>query len=195
MSSNKFAIVSNDGIVKRTVICDPAISSLQAGADESVIECSDEIGSDSHYYDMDASSFVVLPERPFFFFEFDVKSKNFIDPRSLDELKAAKWQEVKGERYLAETGGFQFNGMTFDSSQEAQSKIQGAVQLALLSGDDFTIDWTLANNSVVSLRKADMVGLGLALGNHVSDIYSRARALRSEIDEAKSVEDLQAISW
>jgi hypothetical protein len=48
-------------------------------------------------------------------------------------------------------------------------------------GPAFSIDWTLADNTVRTLSQADMVNVGLAMGQHIQTQFSKARSLRSQI--------------
>lgn len=126
---------------------------------------------------------------------FDVVTEQWIDPRSLDERKADKWGEIKAAREHAEYGGFIYNDMLFDSDSVSQLKIQGAVLKALLASNDFSIDWTLADNSVVTLSKVEFIDVGLALEAHVQICHAKARMLRQMINTAETAEELEAITW
>jgi hypothetical protein len=127
--------------------------------------------------------------------EFDWESKQWIDARSLEEIKSAKWRLVKQLRDDSEHGGFSIDGLTFDSNPISQAKIQGAVQLALLAPESFTIDWTLANNSVATIDRKTLLAVGLALGQHVQQVHAHARDLRSQIEAAETVEQVEAVVW
>lgn len=117
------------------------------------------------------------------------------DTRSLSELKAAKWDALKVERLARETAPLSYLETTFDADFASQQKINGAVTLALMSGSLTTMDWTDANNNTVTLTKVELLGLGAALGQRTSDIYSQARALRTQVESATSVEELNAVNW
>lgn len=136
-----------------------------------------------------------MPSRPSEFHEFDYTTKAWIDPRTLDDLRAAKWDEVKAARDAAEFGGFVWEGRVFDSDQISQGRITGAVQLAQMD-PDFVIDWTLADNAVVQLDALQMQAIGAALGAHVSAQHARARTLREEIyAPGMTAEALAAITF
>lgn len=125
---------------------------------------------------------------------FDYATKLWVDPRTLQDFKSAKWQEIKLARDDAEFGGFDWNGSRFDSDAISQSRIQGAVQLAAMS-PAFTIEWTLADNSVRTLDAAGMAAVGAALGAHVAAQHTQARGLRVQIDAATSSAQLENINW
>lgn len=139
--------------------------------------------------------FVPFPPKPSDRHVFDWTTKSWVDPRSLEDLKAGKWLEIKRSRDAAEYGGFTWDGSRFDSDPESQTKIIGAVQLASITGESFQIDWTLADNSVRTLNKQDMVGVGEALGSHVATQHVIGRQLRQQIENATTPEAVAAVTW
>lgn len=124
----------------------------------------------------------------------DTIQMQWIDPRDLDALKIAKWDEIKAARATAEYGGFTWDGSTFDSDLASQQKIMGAAQLAALN-PAFDIDWTLSDNTVRTMNAADMTAVGVALGQHVNAQYVHARVLRQQISDAQTTQQLDAIVW
>ena len=132
-----------------------------------------------------------LPPQPFMRWV----SGAWTDVRDLEQKKADKWGQIKATRDSIEHGGFTWDGSTFDSDLASQNKIIGAVQLANVTGPTFTIDWTLANNSVRALSAADMVEVGKTLGLHVSTQHTIARGLRQQIEAATTAQQVEAIAW
>lgn len=135
-----------------------------------------------------------MPPRPSEGHTFDYANKQWVDPRTLSDLQAAKWAQIKRDRDEAEFGGFTWDGSPFDSDAISQSRIQGAVQLAAMA-PGVTIDWTLANNSVRNLSAADLANVGAALGMHVAAQHAKARTLRSQIEVAATKEEVEAVVW
>lgn len=121
--------------------------------------------------------------------------EDWADLRTLEQTKADRWEKIKATRDSIEHGGFTWDGSTFDSDLASQNKIIGAVQLANVTGPNFTIDWTLANNSVRTLSAADMVEVGKTLGLHVSTQHAIARGLRQQIEAATTAQEVEAIAW
>jgi len=117
---------------------------------------------------------------------------------TLAAVKLERWAQIKVAREATEFGGFVWDGSTFDSDAISQSRIMGAVQLALLAmsaEQPFSIAWTLADNAVRTLEAAEVVAVGVALGTHVATQHATARALREQIYAASTPEDVEAISW
>lgn len=139
--------------------------------------------------------FVAFPEQPSPQHVFDWDSHAWVDPRSLADLKAEKWVAIKAARDAAEFGGFTWDGSVFDSDLISQSRIQGATQLAGLAPMTFSLDWTLADNSVRTLNAMQMIAVGEALGAHVATQHSIGRSLRAAIEAATSAAELDAIAW
>lgn len=116
----------------------------------------------------------------------------------LTEGRAQAWSRIKSARESVEFGSFALGGNVFDGDSESQRRIQGAAQLATLAqatGQPFSIDWTLADNTQVTLTAAEMIGVGVALGQHINEAHGIARALRTQIDAANTPEELEAIQW
>lgn len=122
----------------------------------------------------------------------------WVDDRSLSEVREDQWRQIKAAREAAEWGGFDTPFGRFDSDPASQTKIIGAAQLAsiaLAQGAPFNIEWTLQDNTRVSLDAAQMIAVGAALANHVNAIHQRGRQLRAQIEAAATLADLESITW
>lgn len=116
----------------------------------------------------------------------------------LDIPRTYKWNELKLERSRREYSGFTWDGSTFDSDPQSQSRVQGGVQLAIMAqqaNQPFSINWTLKDNSVRTLSGQDMIGVGQALAAHIQALHETSRALRQQLDNATSVQAIEAIQW
>lgn len=140
-------------------------------------------------------AFVIFAERPSPEHQWDWATHAWVDPRSLDDLKAERWAVIKAARDTAEFGGFTWDGSVFDSDLTSQSRIQGAVQLAGLDPTGFSVVWTLADNTARTLNAAQMQQVGAALGVHVNTQHVKARTLRAEIDAATTAAEVAAVEW
>ena len=121
-------------------------------------------------------------------------TKQWEDPRTLDDIKAAQWALIKQARSQAEYAGFTWDSSTFDSDATSQNRITGAVTLAQLSSA-FTIDWTLATNQVRTLNQSEMLQVGAALGVHVQTQFAKGQSLRVQIDAATTQAEVEAVVW
>ena len=133
------------------------------------------------------SEFISIGESPALHHIFDYTAKQWIDPRTLDEIKAHKWAEIKTQRDCLEFGGFEFEGNTYDSDQVSQGRIMGAA----LAGVDQV--WTTADNSTVTLTGPELLELYHALQVHVASVHERGRVAREAINAATTKEEVEEI--
>lgn len=108
------------------------------------------------------------------------------------------WERIKAAREAAESAGFLYNGVLFDSDPVSVQRITGAVSLAMLAqaaGQPFSQTWTVADNTTMELDGPGMLALGVALGAHISAIFEKARDKRAEIALATTADELDAIAW
>ena len=139
-----------------------------------------------------------LPTQPSPHHTFDYATKQWTDPRSLQDFKDAQWEQVKLQRNNAEFSVFKFQEVYYDCDRISQSRIQGAAQLAsiaLANNQTVVQEWTTADNSVVSLNATDLLNLGLQLGLFVNKVHDYGRVLRARIDAADSSLDVQEVLW
>ncbi len=111
-------------------------------------------------------------------------------------LRTVLWERAKAARDAAIDGGAPTPAGVVDSDALSRSNITGAsigAMLAQSSGAPFSVEWTLKNNSVVTLDAAQMIALGLAVLAHVNACHDHARALREQIEAAADVPALLQI--
>lgn len=118
---------------------------------------------------------------------YDYERKEWIDPRTIDDIKAQKWAEIKAMRDQLEFGGFEFDGGIYDSDQVSQSRIMGAV----IAGVDQV--WTLADNTTVELSASQLQQLYAALQAHIASAHERGRIARQLIFDAETIEQVEAV--
>jgi hypothetical protein len=135
-----------------------------------------------------------LPPQPSPNHTFNYTTKQWEDPRTLADLKAAQWNLIKSARSQAEYAGFTWDGSTFDSDAISQNRITGAVTLAQMS-PTFVINWILADNTTRLLDQSQMAQVGAALGAHVAAQFEKGVTLRAQIEAAATPEDVLAIQW
>ena len=141
----------------------------------------------SDYWDYDSLTFVAIGNAPTEYHQFNYTSKEWFDPRPLDEIKAQKWVEIKSQRDRLEFGGFEFDGNIYDSDQVSQGRIMGAAAAVV---DQL---WTLANNSTVELSASQLQQLYVALQVHVASVHERGRIARVAIETASTKEEVERI--
>ena len=131
--------------------------------------------------------FVSIGDSPSTHHVFDYTTKQWTDPRSLDEIKAQKWAEIKLQRNQLEFGGFEFDGNIYDSDQVSQGRIMGAALAGVAQV------WTLADNTTVELSASQLHQVYATLQAHIASTHERGRIARLAIDNALTKEDIEAV--
>lgn len=115
---------------------------------------------------------------------------------SLAAARVRAWERAKAARDAAEFGGCETPSGRADTSRDSIMRLNGAVaaaQIALAAGQPFSLDWTLADNSVVALDAPATIALGLAAMAHIVACHERGRELRAAIAGAADLAALAAI--
>lgn len=137
------------------------------------------------------------PPKPSKFHIFDYTIKQWVDPRTLAELREAKWEDIKQARTRAIEVPLETPYGIFDADASGREGIKDAVMLlqTLNSiGQPSTTNFTLHDNSVVQLNLAQIIEVGLLLGQRVENAHEHSRILREQIDAATK-EQLELIKW
>lgn len=177
------AIISNNGKILQMIYANEETVVLNTPKDGFAVD--DPPSSNMFYQD----GWVEIPAQPSTFHTFDYNTKQWIDPRSLDEIKSQKWTEIKSQRDQLEFGGFEFDGNIYDSDQVSQGRITGAAS----AGIDQT--WTLANNTTAELSASRLQQLYAALQAHIANTHERGRIARQLIYEAETREQVDSVQF
>lgn len=112
----------------------------------------------------------------------------------VESYRAQKWEQVKALRdeklKLADT--------IFGTAQtdiESMVKINGLATMALIAKSaeaPFSETFTMADNSEVTLNADQMIGFGVAVGQHIAAVHGRGRELRDYLQTA-SLEEIEAL--
>ncbi len=139
-----------------------------------------------HYLDenLNVVTIVVEPNKTF-----DYVSKTWIDPRTIEEVKQQKWEEIKLKRDELEFGGFEFENNLFDSDANSQLRIATAALIGV------KVEWTLKDNTIVELDPEQLIGLKNALALHISNVHERGRIARSKIELSSTIDEIESITY
>lgn len=179
-------IIEDTGKILTTLQGDSNMVELNTAPDAVFIDTNDIVNI-SDYYDFDQHRFISIGEALAPHCIFDYEIKQWIDPRSLDDIKAQKWAEIKVQRDQLEFGGFEFEGNIYDSNQVSQGRIMGAT----LAGVDQV--WTLADNTTVSLTASQLQQLYASLQAHIASVHERGRIARQLIFKSETKEQVESI--
>jgi hypothetical protein len=147
---------------------------------------------DNSYVDLSTKTLRMIPPAPSKIHKFDYDKKEWV--LSIADARTDKWAKIKKERDAAEFGGFTWGEYAFDSDALSQQRISSAVQLAGLD-PEMSLEWTLADNSTHVFTAAEYIEIGKALANHVTAIHERGRIARSQVESAKTIDQVEKISW
>ena len=178
--------LSQDGEILRAIVGNREQFQINTKDGEIFIDTCEAVVSSS-YYSFTEKRFIALSDVPSPQHVFDYEIKQWIDPRSLDEIKAQKWTEIKSQRDHLEFGGFEFEGNIYDSDQVSQGRIMGATS----AGVDQV--WTLADNTTVELSASQLQQLYAALQDHIAKVHERGRIARQQIYEAETRDQVEAV--
>lgn len=118
-----------------------------------------------------------------------------VDTRNLQAAKDQAWRAVKVARAIAEVSNFTCDGSVY---QMDTRRVPGAALMGLmakLSGAPFSIEWTLSDNTLRTLNSDEIMAVGAAQGAHVDAVFETARILRKVIDDATTVDQVDAARW
>lgn len=193
----RYAIHNADGSIAQIVGCpekDRDIQFIPEGG--GILLVKDGVDWSTHH--VHEGKVRSMGTRPSAAHRFDHESKSWKDPRTLDDLKATKWSDIKKERDALEFGGFNWEGLVFDSNPISQQRITLAAQAALISqtvGEVFTRAWTLADNTQVALDATQMLSVAAAMNAHIELAHTRARALRQGVASSGSTRAINKVVW
>lgn len=142
---------------------------------------------------------VDIPTKPSEHHTFNWVTHQWVDERTLRELQDAKWEEIKEARDEAMSAPLSTPYGVFQCDQKSRAFIEGCcvqTRELLISGAQPTVDFTLLDNSVVTLTAEQMISVGLLLGLRIQQSFATGRALRTAIyDPSATAETVAAISW
>lgn len=106
---------------------------------------------------------------------------------TVQEVANQKWTEIKTARDAAEQSGCPYMDKTLDSDTTSVQRIAIAVQAAQQSitagAVDFTLDWTMQDNSTIKMTANEVIGMSAALAAHSNSLHERARQCREQIEQ------------
>lgn len=113
----------------------------------------------------------------------------------LDAARDAKKDAINAERDRREAGGFEYQGVFYDSDERSAKRILVAVSAAMADVEGFQIAWTAQDNSTHLLDGPAMIGLNAALAMHGNALHETARSLKTQVEAATSKSEVDAVEW
>ena len=184
MPDRQWAVVLADRTLVRLVTIGPAEEPVGLGAGESAVAL--------------FSPFIGWPEPPVAgqVACIDVAGELYWeDRRSLEDHRAAAWAAIKAQREQREFGVLEFGGMVFQADSKSQLKLSNAARMASVEGAGWSVDWTLADDSVATLDRSDINGVVAALAQRADAVHQVSRGLRAQLDAAQSHAAIDGVAW
>lgn len=189
-----FAHVAPSGQIMMAGTCGDADFVLQQPlSGTSIIESPTPVRHSTHYWD--GSGFLTIPPCPGSGLTFHYETGMWEDFRTLDDLRLERRAYVTAQRDITLGGGFTYNGDVYDSNAQSRANISSQARLAVAVGPTFETEWTLANNTLVTLDQGGMLALETAMDEHVATVYAHARALKQTIAAATTPTEIAAVQW
>lgn len=105
---------------------------------------------------------------------------------TVQEVADQTWQAVKTARDNAEQSGCPYMDKVLDSDNVSVQRINTAVQAAQFvqsQKQEFSIDWTMQDNSIITMSITDILGMPVALAAYSNQLHETARQCRMAIDQ------------
>ncbi|AHK76637.1 DUF4376 domain-containing protein [Campylobacter jejuni] len=114
----------------------------------------------------------------------------------LNEAKELKINEINAKKENILNGGFSFKGKIYQSSNEDQLRINGAVTNALVNPNLIPyIDWIALDNSTTRFSVDEFKLFASSMAYFIQQTIFRAKDLKEKIRNATSLEELNLITW
>lgn len=113
----------------------------------------------------------------------------------LNYVRNQQWEKIKAARDNAETSGLPFKNKVLDYDMKSAFKLDIAMETAKQVGESFTIDWTMQDNSVMTLTYEDLLSIPLIAANYSNELHKKARGYRDKIYNETNIEAIMKIVW
>lgn len=114
---------------------------------------------------------------------------------SLEEVKTAKINELKGIRDAKEVEPVQTDKGLFDYDDKSRDRLAIARQALTDAGGTGTVVWTTADNKRVPLGVADFAAINGAAAVRSNALHVLYNELKTQVNECETVEEVAAIVW
>lgn len=192
-----FTIHDKDGLILRTGTCQEAVYEKLANDGEYIIlaqsNCLSDYILNGEIKKHTAEELAIknnLPEG----FIWKMPERMAVDMRGIDDARAQAWERIKQRRAEEECKPFSCNGAVYDGNAASTQRISRNAMHAM-SNHDFSIDWTLADNTAATLDAAGMIAVDAALTARNAAVFDTARLLREQINTCTDKALLDALQW
>lgn len=142
------------------------------------------------YTEEQAAALAAAPAWPS---RWDASACRWVDERTLDQVKADQWMQIKAQRDRLSSADFEWAGRRFQADERSRQALAQAALATLL--DDTEVVWTDADNHRVRLTGEQLRQLAAAMLSRSAEIHERSQQLRTAIEQADSRGDVLAVVW
>ena len=121
--------------------------------------------------------------------------EQYIDVEPLWYAKQRKTAEFKVRRDSQEVAPIEYNGHSYDYDSKARERINAAIIALDQEGADADIAWTTADDNDVTVTAADLRAVIAAVAVRSNALHVKYRTLKQQVQECKTMEELEAIKW
>lgn len=195
---------SNTGEVLRYGTCSAADLAGQAsGANERVVE-SDAKWS-SHWVNNGVVQAYTDPQvalkaaRPNYTSRWDNQQMQWVDSRSLDDIKRQHWVDIKAQAALDDAANITVGGIDFEVSEPVRAALFRKAQVANMNQVDGqsvgNVNWRKADDDPLTLTPSQMKALVRAIDDRSDGIRDKLTTLRASINAANTSAEVAAVTW
>ena len=109
--------------------------------------------------------------------------------------KQRKTADFKARRDSQEVTPIEYNGHSYDYDSKARERINAAIIALDQQGADASIAWTTADDNDVKVTAADLRAVIAAVAVWSNALHVKYRTLKQQVQECKTMEELEAIKW
>lgn len=113
----------------------------------------------------------------------------------IETLRERKILMLKRQRDTAEVEPIEYNGHSYDYDDKARDRINAAIIALEPQGADAAIAWTTADDNDVTVTAADLRAVIAAVAMRSNALHVKYRTLKQQVQECKTMEELEAIKW
>lgn len=121
--------------------------------------------------------------------------EQYTDVEPLWYAKQRKTADFKARRDSQEVTPIEYNGHSYDYDSKARERINAAIIALDQQGADASIAWTTADDNDVKVTAADLRAVIAAVAVWSNALHVKYRTLKQQVQECKTVEELEAIKW
>jgi hypothetical protein len=155
-----------------------------------IIDIPEDITFNSHYYD---DGFHTISESPGENYEFNYMIKGW--ELNLEGYKQAAINTVNKARDSTLATGIEYSGKSIDLKPASLTVLYATIEVARASDNEFSVDWIAADNSILTLSRADLLSLSFIIQEFTSEQVIKCRTLKDAIIAATTKEEVDAVVW